>query len=224
MSTEIRVALLGGTAALRSARREILATNSNLKVVFDSDGFAVTPEQLIEVNFDVLIAELRLDGSSALDYLKAMHTLAKVQGKGFGRVLIASQFSDEKLRLQAIQAGALDAVFVSEGMAALISKIENCLDEYSDYAIRELITQIPKPEVSQAEFQAVAIALDTLDEREAKIVKAFCELKTDAQISSAVHVPKLKVRQTLTKVQNLLQLDTRSQLLLKMFSLGALAL
>jgi len=115
-------------------------------------------------------------------------------------------------------------VFVSDGMQSLIAKIDLCADEYADYAMRELLPILPKPELSQEEYQQVSVALDTLDEKETKVLRGFCELKTDSHISSAVHVPKLKVRQTLAKVQNLLLLDTRSQLLLKMFSLGALAL
>jgi hypothetical protein len=70
----------------------------------------------------------------------------------------------------------------------------------------------------------ISIALDTLEEKESLIVHGFCELKSDSEIASDVHVTKLKVRQTIAKVQNLLSLDTRSQLLLKMFDIGALAL
>lgn len=224
MAADIRVALVGGSDALRSSRREILSTAEHIKVIHDSDGFGLTPAELIEVNFDVAVIELRLEGQSALDYIRNMFVLAKISKQSFGRILIATQFSDDSLRLEAIKAGAVDAVFVSDGMQSLIAKIELCADELADYAVRELLHSLPKPELSQEDYQQVAIALDTLDEKEAKVLRGFCELKTDSQISSAVHVPKLKVRQTLAKVQNLLMLDTRSQLLLKMFSLGALAL
>jgi DNA-binding NarL/FixJ family response regulator len=153
-----------------------------------------------------------------------MFVLAKIANQSFGRILVISQFSDEALRLNAIEAGAVDCVFVSDGVQSLLKAIEESADEFADYAIRELLPTLTKPEISKEEYQQVSVALDTLDEKEAKILKGFCELKTDAQISSAVHVPKLKVRQTLAKVQKLLLIDTRSQLLLKMFSLGALAL
>ena len=224
MAADIRVALVGGSDALRASRRAILSTAEHIKVIHDSDGFGLTPAELVEVNFDVAVIELRLEGQSALEYIRTMFVFAKIAKQTFGRLLIATQFSDEKLRLEAIQAGAVDAVFVSDGMQSLISKIDLCADEYADYAMRELLPTLPKPELSKEEYQQVSVALDTLDVKEAKVLKGFCELKTDSQISSAVPVPKLKVRQTLAKVQNLLLLDTRSQLLLKMFSLGALAL
>jgi DNA-binding NarL/FixJ family response regulator len=201
-----------------------LASASHLKVVHDSDGFGLTPEQLVEINFDVAVIELRLEGQSALDYLKSMYVLAKIQGQSFGRVLIASRFSDDALRLHAIRAGAVDAVFVSDGMESLLLKIEQSFDEYSDFAIRELAPTLDKQEVSTSDFQMISIALDTLEEKESLIVHGFCELKSDSEIASDVHVTKLKVRQTIAKVQNLLSLDTRSQLLLKMFDIGALAL
>jgi len=224
VAKEIRVALVGGSDALRKSRRDILASASYIKVVHDSDGFGLTPAQLGEVNFDVAVIELRLEDQSALQFLKSMYVLAKIQGQSFGRVLIASRFSDDALRLHAIRAGAVDAVFVSDGMESLLLKIEQSFDEYSDFAIRELAPTLDKQEVSTSDFQMISIALDTLEEKESLIVHGFCELKSDSEIASDVHVTKLKVRQTIAKVQNLLSLDTRSQLLLKMFDIGALAL
>lgn len=224
MAQEIRVALVGGSEALRKSRRDILATLSQLKVVHDSDGFGLSPNQLIEVNFDVAVIELRLEDQSALDYLKSMYVVANIQKQSFGRVLIATQFSDDTLRLHAIRAGAVDAVFVSDGMHSMLTKIQQCFDEYADFAIRELLPNLDKQEVSPSDLQMISVSLETLEEKEAVILHGFCELKSDSEIASEVHVTKLKVRQTVSKVQHLITLETRSQLLLKMFEVGALAL
>lgn len=224
MSQEIRVALVGGSEALRNSRREILATASYIKVVHDSDGFGLTPAQLGEVNFDVAVIELRLEDQSALQFLKSMFVTANIQKQSFGRILIASQFSDDALRLHAIRAGAVDAVFVSDGMDSMLKKIQHCIDEHTDFAIRELLPTLNKQEVSQSDLQMISVSLETLEDKEALILRGFCELKSDSVIASEVHVTKLKVRQTIKKVQNLIALETRSQLLLKMFEVGALAL
>jgi DNA-binding NarL/FixJ family response regulator len=197
---------------------------SHFKVVFDSDGFALHPADLINVNFDVAVLELRLEAQSALDFIRTMFVMAKGQNQSVGRLLITTQFSDHQLRVDAIRAGAVDCVFVSDGIQSLISKIELCADEHTDYAMRELLQSLSPAGLGQKDFQQASVALDTLDEKEAKVLRGFCELKNDSEIASAVHVPKLKVRQSLDKVQRLLLLDTRSQLLLKMFELGALAL
>ena len=224
MAQEIRVALVGGSEALRNSRREILATASYIKVVHDSDGFGLTPAQLGEVNFDVAVIELRLEDQSALQFLKSMFVTANIQKQSFGRILIASQFSDDALRLHAIRAGAVDAVFVSDGMDSMLKKIQHCIDEHTDFAIRELLPTLNKQEVSQSDLQMISVSLETLEDKEALILRGFCELKSDSVIASEVHVTKLKVRQTIKKVQNLIALETRSQLLLKMFEVGALAL
>jgi len=224
VSQEIRVALVGGSEALRNSRREILATASYIKVVHDSDGFGLTPAQLGEVNFDVAVIELRLEDQSALQFLKSMFVTANIQKQSFGRILIASQFSDDALRLHAIRAGAVDAVFVSDGMDSMLKKIQHCIDEHTDFAIRELLPTLNKQEVSQSDLQMISVSLETLEDKEALILRGFCELKSDSVIASEVHVTKLKVRQTIKKVQNLIALETRSQLLLKMFEAGALAL
>lgn len=224
MAQEIRVALVGGSEALRNSRREILATASYIKVVHDSDGFGLTPAQLGEVNFDVAVIELRLEDQSALQFLKSMFVTANIQKQSFGRILIASQFSDDALRLHAIRAGAVDAVFVSDGMDSMLKKIQHCIDEHTDFAIRELLPTLNKQEVSQSDLQMISVSLETLEEKEALILRGFCELKSDSVIASEVHVTKLKVRQTIKKVQNLIALETRSQLLLKLFEVGALAL
>jgi len=224
VSQEIRVALVGGSEALRNSRREILATASYIKVVHDSDGFGLTPAQLGEVNFDVAVIELRLEDQSALQFLKSMFVTANIQKQSFGRILISSQFSDDALRLHAIRAGAVDAVFVSDGMDSMLKKIQHCIDEHTDFAIRELLPTLNKQEVSQSDLQMISVSLETLEDKEALILRGFCELKSDSVIASEVHVTKLKVRQTIKKVQNLIALETRSQLLLKMFEVGALAL
>lgn len=202
----------------------MLSTAKHLKVVFDSDGFGLNPAELVEVNFDVAIMELRLDGQSALDFIRTMFILAKIQNQSFGRILVATQFNEVQLRVDAIRSGAVDCVFVSDGIETFMNKIELCSDEHADFAIRELLPTLESAGLDQQEFQNVSVALNTLDDREAKVLRGFCELKTDSQIASAVHVSKLQVRQALEKVQRLLLLDTRSQLLLKMFELGALAL
>jgi len=202
----------------------MLSIAKHLKVVFDSDGFGLNPAELVEVNFDVAILELRLDGQSALDFIRTMFILAKIQNQSFGRILVSTQFSEDQLRVDAIRAGAVDCVFVSDGIELFINKIELCADEHADFAIRELLPTLESSSLDQQDFQNVSVALDTLDDKETKALRGFCELKTDSQIASAVHIPKLHVRQSLEKVQRLLLLDTRSQLLLKMFELGALAL
>ena len=137
---------------------------------------------------------------------------------------MSSQFSDRQLRLSAIESGAVDCIFISDGIQVLLDKVLKCVEKETDFAIRELLTDIDSLKISQDQYQNAAVALDTLDAKEAKILRSFCELKTDSQISVAASVPKLKVKTTLLKVQNLLMLDTRSQLLLKMHNLGALAL
>jgi DNA-binding NarL/FixJ family response regulator len=194
VSQEIRVALVGGSEALRNSRREILATASYIKVVHDSDGFGLTPAQLGEVNFDVAVIELRLEDQSALQFLKSMFVTANIQKQSFGRILIASQFSDDALRLHAIRAGAVDAVFVSDGMDSMLKKIQHCIDEHTDFAIRELLPTLNKQEVSQSDLQMISVSLETLEDKEALILRGFCELKSDSVIASEVHVTKLKVQ------------------------------
>jgi hypothetical protein len=73
-------------------------------------------------------------------------------------------------------------------------------------------------------FQSTQVSLDTLDANEAKVLEGFCRLKKDADIATHAQVSVAKVRASLLKIQRLLLLDTRSQLLLRMYQLGALTL
>jgi len=224
LATDLRIALVGGSDSLRKSRRTILESKPHQRVIYDSDGFGLKPQDLLEVNFDLLIIDQRLDSVSAFDYIKLMHALARVSAVEIGRVLVSAQFSDTQLRLTAIEAGAVDCIFISDGIEAMLAKVGKCVDKDTDFGIRELLPELDSLTVSKVQYQNAAVALDTLDAKEAKVLRSFCELKTDSQIAIAASVPKLKVRNTLVKVQNLLMLDTRSQLLLKMHSLGALAL
>ncbi len=220
----LRVALLGGSESLRAAKRLILEVQPSFQIVFDSDGFDLTPQNFMEVNFDVAIIEQRLGSQSAFDFIRTLHTLARGDSEALGQILVASQYRENNLRITAIESGAVDCVFVSEGPLSLIEKIKSCSDPQTDFAIRELIPVLGNQKVSQESFQSAALVLDVLDEYEALILKAFCQLKSDTAISSEVGVSKIKVRSALLKIQKLLLLDTRSQLLLRMYRLGALAL
>lgn len=220
----LRVALLGGSDSLRAAKRTILEVQPIFQIVFDSDGFNLTPHDFREVNFDVAIIEQRLDTHSAFDFIKTLHSLEGSDSEISGRILVGSQYQENQLRISAIESGAVDCVFVSEGPLSLVNKINNCSDPQTDFAIRELIPSLGSQKVGQDAFQSAALVLDTLDEKETQVLKAFCQLKSDSEIGAEAGVSKIKVRSALLKIQKLLLLDTRSQLLLRMYRLGALAL
>ena len=220
----LRVALLGGSESSRSARRAALEVDKKCQIVFDSDGHGLLPQHFLEVNYDVAIIEQRLGTQSAFEFIRALHALAVVNQETIGRILIATQFEETQLRVTAIESGAVDCVFVSDGIEKLISKVVACTDPNADFAIRELLPQLGELTISQEGFQNASVALDTLDPKEAIVVKSFCQLKDLSQMSFESGLSKVKVNETLLKVQKLLVLQTRSQLLLRMYRLGALAL
>jgi len=224
LATVLRIALVGGSDSLRKSRRTLFESQPLLKIIYDSAGFGLMPQDLLEVNFDLLLIDQRLDSITAFDFVKSLHALARVSSVELGRILISSQFSELQLRINAIEAGAVDCVFISDGIPALLEKVSKCSEPEADFAIRELLGQIDSVKINKEQYQDATVGLDSLDVKEAKILRAFCELKTDSEIAMAASVPKARVRATLLMVQNLLMLDTRSQLLLKMHSLGALAL
>jgi DNA-binding NarL/FixJ family response regulator len=222
--SEIRVALVGGSEALRSAKRVALSSMPNTKVIFDSDGFGLLPQDFLNVNFDVAIVEQRLGSQGAFEFIKISHSLANINNDELGRFLVAAQFNENQLRLLAIEAGAVDCVFVSDGIESLVEKVSLCALADPDFAIRELLPELGALTISQEGFQNASVALDTLDKKDTLVLKSFCQLKSIPDIAVAASVSQSKVVATLNKIQKLLMLDTRSQLLLRMYRLGALAL
>lgn len=220
----LRVALLGGSDSLRASKRAVLETGGKCQIVFDSDGHGLLQQEFLDVNFDVAIIEQRLAGQSAFDFIRALHALAVVNQESVGRILVGTQFDETQLRISAIEAGAVDCVFISDGVEALVKKVLACSDVNSDFAIRELLPQLGELTISQEGFQNASLALDTLDSLEAKVVRSFCQLKSLSVIGLDSGLSKVKVNAVLIRVQKLLTLDTRSQLLLRMYRLGALAL
>jgi DNA-binding CsgD family transcriptional regulator len=87
-----------------------------------------------------------------------------------------------------------------------------------------LLPELGALTISQEGFQNASVALDTLDKKDTLVLKSFCQLKSIPDIAVAASVSQSKVVATLTKIQKLLMLDTRSQLFLRMYRLGALAL
>ena len=222
--SSLRIALLGGSDSIRSAKRAVLEASDGNQIVFDSDGYGLLPQDFLEVTFDVAIIEQRLGSQSAFDFIRALQSLAVVRQEEVGRILVGSQFHETQLRVTAIESGAVDCAFVSDGFDSLVQKVSACADVYVDFAIRELLPQLGELTISQEGFQSAAIAPDTLDKNETKVVKAYCQLKDVPEIATASGVSRVRVNNTLSKVQKLLMLYTRSQLLLRMYRLGALAL
>jgi len=222
MAGTIRVALIGGSDALRQARREVLDRTSGIEVVYDSDSFALSQLAVLDLTFDVAIFDQRLSNISAYEFVSGVQSTAKVTGFELGRVLISSSFSDPKLRIAAIEAGAVDAVFVSDGLENFVEIVKLASVPDADFGAREVVHLVDEDLVDSDKYGFANNALESLDEKEVAILKNFCDLKTDSQIAQIVKVPKLKVRTTLVKVQNLLMLNTRSQLMLMLKKLGAI--
>ncbi len=222
LASRYRIALLGGSDAIRQARRETLERENNFTVVYDSDGFGLTQEAFLEITFDVAIIDQKLTSGSAYEFVSAIQAVAKVTGTELGRILISSTFSETPARLGAIEAGAVDAVFVSDGLSRFVDVIRAATDVDADFGIREIMPEVDTSLVDSDKYGFAERALDSLDEKESLVLRAFCDLKTDSQIAQLVKVPKLKVRTTLIKVQNLLMLNTRSQLLLLLRRLDAI--
>jgi len=222
MAGTIRVALIGGSDALRQARREVLDRTSGIEVVYDSDSFALSQLAVLDLTFDVAIFDQRLSNISAYEFVSGVQATAKVTGFELGRILISSSFSDPKLRIAAIEAGAVNAVFVSDGLEKFVEIVKLASIPDADFGAREVIYLVEEDLVDSAKYAFANSALESLDEKEVAILRNFCDLKTDSQIAQIAKVPKLKVRTTLVKVQNLLMLSTRSQLLLMLKKLGAI--
>lgn len=222
MASQTRVALIGGSDTVRNARRQSIEQEKDFIVVYDNDGFELTQSDFLQITYDVAVIDQRLTNSSAYEFVAGVQAVARVTDLVLGRILISSAYSDKQLRLSAIESGALDAVFVSDGLERFIELLRAAVDPDADFAIRELLDLVEFSAVEAGKYAFAEKVLDLLDEKEAAIMRNFCELKTDSQISQIVKVPKLKVRNTLTKAQNLLMLNTRSQLILLLRRLGAL--
>jgi DNA-binding NarL/FixJ family response regulator len=217
----LRLAQLGGPEAIRQIRRDYIEGNSIGKVVFDNDGFGLTPDSFLDNTFDVAIIDHRLPGTSGFDFVSALHTQAKVMNLEMGWLYICSQFNALELRVEAFKVGAIDCLFVADGLKALSDSLKNVSNTEPDYAVKSIYQEFELAALTAEEFQRFNLIFETLDVKEQQIIRSYAELKSDALIAQAFQVPKLKVRNTLMKVANLLFLSTRGQLLLLLKRLGS---
>lgn len=222
MAGVIRAAFVGGTEIIRSVRREALTFDKSFSVVYDSDGFNLDQQEFLNITFDVAIIDQRLSGSSGFDFISSIQAVAKVTGTKLGNFLLSSAFQDESIRLQAIDSGAVEAVAVSEGLEKFVELVRLASDPFADFAAREIISSVQPTLIDSDRYRLAERTLEILDDKEQSILRAFCDLKSDAEIAQIVKVPKLKVRNTIEKTQDLLMLNTRSQLILQMRRFGAI--
>ena len=119
----IRIALIDGDKAIRTGRRLMIESQSNLQIVYEEEDAAVALTKLPDLLIDVAIIDYRLKGFDGVSLTRRYAETLAARGERLPRVIITGPYlSDELLEASKI-AGATSVITQDEPMSKLLESI-----------------------------------------------------------------------------------------------------
>jgi DNA-binding NarL/FixJ family response regulator len=175
----IRVMLVEDHRMLREALRAILESVADIMLVAEADNGAAALELAREFEPDVVVMNIGLEGMSGIEATRRM--LAENPGV---KVLGLSTFSDRRMVLQMLEAGARGYIAKSAGSEELLHGIR-AVAEGQSYLYAEAAAAIvdslrkPSPQGRQN---------DLLGRREREVLQLVASGKASPQIAGELHI------------------------------------
>ncbi|MFC4072683.1 response regulator [Actinoplanes subglobosus] len=217
MST-VRVLIVDDDPLVRAGLSMILSGDDEVSVVGQATDGAEVPAAVARHRPDVVLMDIRMPG---VDGLAATETLRRQSGAP--EVLVLTTFDADEFVLRALRAGASgfllkdtppgqirDAVLrVAHGEAALSPSIT-----------RQLIAHVAAGRPPDRERDRAEDLLATLSAREREVALAIAQGRSNAEISTELHMSVATVKAHVSRVLTKLDLNNRVQVALLVHDAG----
>ncbi|MEM7705000.1 MAG: response regulator transcription factor [Pseudomonadota bacterium] len=208
--TAVRVGLVDDQALVRKGLRAILDAHSGLTVAFEAEDGAVALEQLMQVEVDILLCDIRMPVVDGIEVVERLR-----QGANRLPVLLLTTFEDEELLLKATRAGANGYVLKDIEPAELFTTIDAILDGATvlDPQSRQRARghdSLPQPETLLAE----------LDEKERAVLRLMSAGLSNQQIAEQLHKAEGTIKNRVSVILQKLNARDRTQAVLKAITNG----
>lgn len=217
MSTPIRVLIVDDHAVVRAGLRMLLESHPGMSVVGEAGNRAGALAAAAREKPDVILLDLDLGGSSALDFLSELLVAAPR-----ARVLILTGVSDSELHRSAMRLGAVGLVFKEQAPETLLKAIEKVHAGESwleRTMMADLIDEMAHARQPQpADPEAARIA--KLTDREREIIAFLGEGLKNKQIAGHLFISEVTVRHHLTAIFAKLGVADRLDLLIYAYRHG----
>ncbi len=214
MVDQIRVGIVDADEDIRFGRRLLIDSQEDCKVVFEEESATGALERAPEALLDVLIIDHRVRGLDGISLIEKLIPLYQSASNTVPAIILTGPYFSYELLLASVSAGASDLVTLDSDSGELLKSIRSSMskdDELDFESLRQLVKRAKETAFS---FQDILVDLGGLDEREAQVLEQFRNGQDDDAISTALDLPKYRVRKALDSILTKCSLATRAQLFL----------
>lgn len=125
MASSIRIGLLDSDIDVRFGRRQVLSSQPNFEIVFESDGSSSDLEAIEQSLIDVLVIDQKLAFGPGVDFYSSLRDLGEV--KQTTPAIMTASYDQPQLLIDALGLGIFDLVSLEQGASALVDGVASAV-------------------------------------------------------------------------------------------------
>jgi DNA-binding NarL/FixJ family response regulator len=222
MALDLRIGLIDGDDDIRFGRRQVIDSQSDLRVVLEDGAFDTALERVPEALIDVLVIDHRLRGGDGIALSKSLISRYLAEDSKIPAIIMTGPYFSEELKLASMRAGATDLFTQDSKPEGLLKAIRSSAakDDQPDYVeLRSFLDRMNHVKVPSPEF---LMNLGDLSEKEKWVLDLFASGVSQDDVAAELDAPKYRVRQLLQSAQRKCGFATLSQLFLALYESGLL--
>jgi DNA-binding NarL/FixJ family response regulator len=217
MGLDLRIGLIDGDDDIRFGRRQVIDSQTDLKVVLEDSSVESSFERVPDALIDVLVIDHRLRGGDGITLATKLIARYLADDAKIPAIVMTGSYFSEELKLASMRAGAADLVTQDQLPAALLRAIRSSAsrqDQPNYSQLREFLDLMHHPKVASPEF---ILKLGDLSEKEKWVLDLFCEGIPQDEVAAQLEAPKYRVRQILESAQRKCGFATLTQLFFALY-------
>lgn len=217
MSLDLRVGLVDGDDDIRFGRRQIIDSQTDLKVVLEDSSVESSYERVPDALIDVLVIDHRLRGGDGITLATKLINKYLADDSKIPAIVMTGSYFSEELKLASMRAGATDLVTQDQLPESLLRaiRVSATKQDQPNYAtLREFLDLMNYPKVVSPEFM---LRLGDLTEKEKWVLDLFAEGIPQDEVAGILEAPKYRVRQILESAQRKCGFATLTQLFFALY-------
>ena len=222
MSNELRIGLIDGDEDIRFGRRQIIDSQSDLRVVLEDGGLQSALSRVPEALIDVLVIDHRLHGGDGISLATELIRIMLADGAKVPAIVMTGAYFSDELQLASMRAGAADLVTLDGSPEDLLRAIRSSAskDDQPDYVeLRKFLDRMRHSQIASPDF---LLKLGDLTEKEKWVLDLFAAGIPQDEVALELDTPKYRVRQILQSAQRKCGFATLTQLFLALYESGLL--
>lgn len=222
MALDLRIGLIDGDDDIRFGRRQVIDSQSDLRVVLEDGEFSSALDRVPEALIDLLVIDQRLRGGDGLSLANRLIERYLADDAKLPAIIVTGAYYSDELLLASIRAGASDLVTQEARPEDLLRSIRSAVskDDQPNYVtLREFLDRMAHDKVASPEFM---LRLGNLTEKEKWVLDLFAAGVSQDEVAAQLETPKYRVRQILQSAQRKCGFATLSQLFMALYESGLL--